>query len=115
MHAGEDLLDAFRHRPLIFVEPGNSFALARIFPLLVLTEFHVAADRHEVNQIFRQQIEPLAEFPAIQQIGFVVQELLDLLLQFEVSDAMFHSAALWSGWRSRPSNESHASPFIYRA
>ena len=44
----------------------------RVFSLLrMLAELHVAADRHEVDQILGQQIEPFAEFPLIQKIGFL--------------------------------------------
>src|ERR1700676_2281332 len=115
MDAGEDLFDALGHRPFVFVEPGNAFALTSVFPLILFAEFHVAADRHEVHQIIRQQIEPFTELSAIEQIGLTIKEFLDLLLQFEIRKSLFHSAALWIGCRSRPSNESQASPFMYRA
>src|SRR3954447_25064664 len=112
MHPREDLFDALCHRPLVFVEPRNTLALTRVFVFLVITELNVPADRHEVDQVVRQQIEPRAKLPSIEQIGFVIQELLDLLLQFEICETLFHSAALWIGCRSRPSSESQLSPFM---
>src|SRR5450432_2622060 len=115
MNAGQDLLDALSQRPFILIEPGDSLALPSVLLVRVLAELHVAADRHEVNQILGQQIEPFAKHPLIQQIGFHIQEILDLLLQREPGQATnrfvyrrAHSAA-WRIASASPSREAQSS------
>ena len=79
----------------------------------MLAELHVAADRHEIHQVLGQQIEPLLEPPLIQQVGFEIQEVLDLLAELVPCERAHHSAAARIG--GRPSNSSHGAPFRYDA
>ncbi len=74
VHAGQDLLHPLAQRPFVFVEPADAFALPGVLPLGMLTEFHVAPHRHEIHQIFGQQLQPFLEPPLIQQIGFLVRK-----------------------------------------
>jgi hypothetical protein len=48
-------------------------------------------------QIVGEKVEPLPEPALVQQIGFLVEKLLDLLLEPEIGQIVFHSRS--PGWR----------------
>ncbi len=67
------------------VEPVHVGALARELPLAVVVG-HVAAHRHPVARVVGEQREPLVEAARVQQLGLLVQKLLDLPLEQEARD-----------------------------
>jgi hypothetical protein len=81
VNAGEDLVDPLGQRPLVLVEPADALALPGVLALGVLAELHVSPDRHEVCDVVRQQAEPVAEPALIEQVGFRIEEVLDIGLE----------------------------------
>ena len=54
MRTRQDLFNALRQRPFVFVEPANPLPLDRILALGMLTKFNIAPDRHEIAEIIGQ-------------------------------------------------------------
>src|SRR5260370_17465009 len=79
MDAGEDLLHAAGERVLALVEPVDVGALTREFTLALVVR-HVAPDRHPVADVLGEQVEPVLIPALVEQLGFPVEELLDLAL-----------------------------------
>ena len=84
MNTGQDLLDTFCQSPLVFVEPADANARFGVFPFRMLSELHVATDRHEIHDIVGQKIEPVAEPTLIEQVGFHEQEVFHIGLELIV-------------------------------
>src|SRR5205085_7001539 len=83
--AGQDLAHAARQRVLALVEPADVHALARELALGLVVR-HVAPHRHEVANVVGEQLEPLLVAPLVEQLGFSIEELLDLLSKEEPID-----------------------------
>jgi hypothetical protein len=47
---------------------------------------HVAAHGHPVADVVGQQAQPLLDVPLVQQLGFLKEEFLDLVLEQELGD-----------------------------
>ncbi len=58
-----------RQSPFVFVEPADVLPGPSILMLGVVAELHVAPHRHEVMQIVRQQVEPLAVPALVEQVA----------------------------------------------
>jgi len=80
VHARADLLHAAGERVLALVEPVDVHALAGEFPLGLLRG-HIAAHGHEVAGVLGEEVEPVFEAPLVEELGFPVEKLLDLLLE----------------------------------
>jgi len=70
-------------RPSVSLPSSNHVgAVARELPLAVVGG-HVAAHRHPVARVVGEEREPFVEAALVQQLGLVVQKLLDLPLEQE--------------------------------
>ena len=62
--------------------PTRVFSRAAcVFPLGVLAELHVAADRHEIDDVFGEQVEPVAKTSFVQKFGFVEKKIFHVHAQ----------------------------------
>ena len=84
--AGLDLLHPLQERVLGVREPRRVEAAEHVL-FLPLVELDVALERDRVNRIFRKQVEPRAQFAAIEQIVFGREKFSDRFAQEELLQA----------------------------
>jgi hypothetical protein len=81
------ICDALGQRPLILTEPANALSNLGVLPLIMLSEFHVATDRHEVDDIVGEQPKPILEPSLVEQLDLPVEEILHILPQLVMARA----------------------------
>ena len=77
MRGGPNLLHALGEGELAFVEPGHLGAGHGVLAL-GLRVGDVAADGHEVADVVVEELEPLLVAAVVEEVGLVVEEVLDL-------------------------------------
>lgn len=83
--AGLELLDALDKHRFVVVEVGVLVRLRQLFVFITLGPRH--ADGHPVVRVLGEEIQPFAVPSLIQQPRFVVEKLLDLVLECGVNHA----------------------------
>ena len=95
MDAGQDLVDPSRESLLALIEPTDVLAFPGKFPV-EFPKLNVSPHGHEVSNVVGKQGQPVFEAAFIQKLGFLLQKILDFLLEQQSGHLLASIDQFWA-------------------